>query len=197
VKVKAGMSLAQEQLSHDDKQFPRTSPLQYLALRAVTTLTFLVSQSHPTELPLSRSNTKVVSSEHVPTGAAVGDFTGALLGALVVLATGAAVGDFTGALLGALVVATGEGVVAVGGPMGAVDGEAEGLILDVGLLVGVILGSLLGLLVGLSEGNPLGSTEGSSLGLLEGLSEGMLLGAMEGSSEGMLLGAMEGSSDGN
>lgn len=84
----------------------------------------------------------------------------------------------------------GEGV----SPVGRAEGDGEGLILDVGSPVGLILGSELGFRVGRSEGKPLGSKDGSSLGVLEGLSDGISLGEIDGLTEGISLGAVDGSS---
>jgi len=140
VNVKVTESAAQEQLSQDAKQLPKTGPSgQYADMRLAEL--FKVNQSHFTVLPVFVvTNSKSSSSAQEATGAVVGDLTGAEV---------AAVG-----------VATGAEVVTVGVPIGAMVGEVEGLTLAVGLLVGLILGSVLGFLVGESEGRPLGSTEG-------------------------------------
>lgn len=133
--LKLTESAAQEQLSQDAKQFPKTAPsVQYIDMRFAVFFQFLVNQSQSTSTPeFFVTNSKASLSEQDVTGAAVGDLAGALVGVVVVI---------------------------VGDSIGVVDGEGEGFMLEVGLLVGEILGSLLGLLVGLSEGSPLGSREG-------------------------------------
>lgn len=129
VNVKAGGSAAQEQLSQDAKQFPKTGPSgQYAAMRLAEL--FKVNQSHFTVLPvLVVTNSKSPSSAQEATGAAVGDLTGAEVAAVGVpigaadgeaegltLAVGLLVGLILGSVLGFLV------GLSEGRPLGSTEG---------------------------------------------------------------------------
>jgi hypothetical protein len=79
------------------------------------------------------------------------------------------------------------------GLLGASEGDGEGLIDQVGLPVG----SILGILLGSSLGSLLGSSLGCSLGILLGSSLGSILGSLLGCSLGSLLGSILGCSLGS